>query len=179
MSALNASKTIVDNKIVMHCADVQILHLCMCGCWGTDITTLDSSSSVMGRPSALIIKIWHALWVEPTSLCRRTCLGIPLKQLASQSAPLGDKYLWMLWDLFDWSTSTGRGTSSVCISPGLLFESSSSFCFLRNVRCWQMGQTMLSLMFPSVLMLSSVLTRQSWQNTCPQLRVLSVPERLS
>lgn len=171
VAATNASTVNTDSKTNRHRAVVQILRLLLRWGWTTVITILSASSSAMGRPSALMIKIRDALWLGLITLCRRTRSEIPLKQRAIQLTRRA---------LCSSTSGRGRGTSSVCASSGFLSaasDTSASFCFLMNVRCRQMGQTIVSLIFPSLLMLTSVLTRQSWQNTCPQLSVLSVPDR--
>lgn len=182
VAATNASTVNADSKKNRHRAVVQILRLRLRWGWTTVITTLSASSSAMGRPSALMIKIWEAFWPGLTSLCRRTRSESPLKQRPIQVTPLCKLSPETRRALCNSTRGRARGTSSVCAWSGFLSaasDTSASFCFLMNVKCRQMGQTMVSLMFPSLLMLTSVLTRQSWQNTCPQLRVLSVPNRHS
>lgn len=182
VAATSATRVNADSKKIKHLAVVQILRLLLRWGWTTVITTLSASSSAMGRPSALIIKIWDALWLGVISLCRRTRSEIPLKQRAIQLTPLGKLSLEVRRALWSCPSGRGRGTSNVCGLSGSFSterDTSASFCFLMNVRCLQTGQAIVSLMFPSLLMLTSVLTRQSWQNTCPQLRVLSVPDRHS
>ncbi len=182
VAATSATIVNADSRTNRHREVVQILRLRLRWGWTTVITTLSASSSAMGRPWALIIKIWDALWLGLINLCRRTRSDTHLKQWGIQLTPLGKLSLEARRALWSCPSGRGRGTSSVCASSGPLSaarDTSASFCFLMNVRCRQIGQTIVSLMLPSLLMLTSVLTRQSWQNTCPQLRVLSVPDRHS
>lgn len=165
--------------------------------WGTTdiVSRLTASSSAMGRPWALMMKIWEFLWSGLISDSIRRLLHlseIHLKRLPIQLSPLESDGELLCPDArrVSWwccglpGAGGGTGTFKVCLPP-----SSASFpgergtptscCFLMKVRCRQTGQMMVSLMTPSLLILTKVFTRQSWQKTCPQLRVLSVPERLS
>lgn len=182
VAATSARIVNADSRTNRHRPVVQILRLRLRWGWTAVITTLSASSSTMGRPSALMTKIWDALWLGLISLCRRTRSEIPLKHWEIQLTPPRELPPESLRALCSSTTGRGRGTSRVCALSTVLSAANgtnASFCFLMNVRCRQMGQTIVSLMFPSVLMLTSVLTRQSWQNTWPQLKVLSAPDRHS
>lgn len=180
ITKLTTSKVNAPSKTAVRPVTTQYVHLCLCRGWTT--TMMGSSTSVTGRCSIIITKTWDSLQVRLMGFFRQTGEEILLRQVTIQSSALCDKHLKKRWDLFCLDAGPGRGTSNICSSPRFLFwpeECSSSLGFLIKVACWQMGQMMLSLRFPSVLMLSSVLTRQSWQNTCWQLRVRSWPDRLS
>lgn len=180
MTKLAASKVNATSKMALSPFTSQHVHLGLCTGWTT--TMMGSSTSVTGRRSIIITKSWEPLQAWPVGVFRRTGVEIHLKQVATQFSALCDKHLEKQKNLCCLEAAPGRGTSSICSWLRFLSwldERSSSLCFLMKVACWQMGQTMLSLRFPSVLMLSSVLTRQSWQNTCWQLRVRSRPARLS
>lgn len=185
VAATNASIVNAESKHIKQRAVVQILRLRLRWGWTRVITILILSSSTMGRPSALMIKIWEALWLGLTSLWRFALAEIPLKQRAIQFSPLGKLFIdavCALWRCPRSPSGMGTGTSSVCCSSrffSVASETTTSFCFLMNVRCRQMGQMMVSLIIPSLLTLTRVLTKQSWQNTCPQLKILSVPDRHS
>lgn len=180
VAATSARAVKIDSKKSKHRAVVHTLRLRLFGCT-TVMTTLSASSSTIGRPSELMMKICDALWVGQTSLCLRSRSDIHLKLWEIQFKPLGKvspgaAALWCC------PTGMGTGTSKICAastSLSALRGNSASFCFRMNVRCLQIGQTIVSLMFPLVLTLTRVLTRQSWQKTCPQLSVLSVPDKLS
>lgn len=179
VAAISARTVNADSKTRRHLEVVHNLLLRLRCAWTTVITTSSASSSAIGRPSALMTKICDALLLGLISLCRRSRPEIPLKQWDIQLPTLGE--LLPVERCASWSSS-GRGTSRVWAPSWFLpaaKDTSASFCFLMNVRCLQMGQTIDSLMFPSRLKVTRVLTRQSWQNTCPQLRVLSVPDRHS
>ena len=182
VAATSARMVKADSKSSRHRAVVQILRLLL-RCGGTTvITTLSASSSAMGRPSALMMKIWDALWLGLINLWRRTRSETPLRQRDIQFTPPAEPSPEARRASCRCPGGSGSGTSSVCAWRGALSAArltSASFCFLMNVRCLQMGQAIVSLMFPSLVMLTSVLTRQSWQNTCPQLRVLSAPDSSS
>lgn len=180
VAATSARAVKTESKKSRHRAVVQTLRLRLFGCT-TVMTTLSASSSTMGRPSALMMKIWDALWVGQTSLCLRSRSDVHLMTWDSQFKPHGKvspgaAALWCC------PAGMGTGTSNICaastsLSP--LRDTRASFCFRINVRCLQMGQTIVSRMFPEALKLTRVLTRQSWQKTCPQLSVLSAPDKLS
>lgn len=180
MAKLTISKVNAPSKTAECPVTSQYVHPCLCRGWTT--TTMGSSTSVTGGRSIIITKSWDPLQARPMGFFRQNGEEILLRQVTIQSSVLCDKHLEKRWDLSCLDAGPRRGTSSICSSPRFLSwpdECSSSFGFLIKVACWQMGQIMLSLRFPSVLMLSSVLTRQSWQNTCWQLRVRSRPDRLS
>lgn len=183
VAATSASMVNIASRKKRHRVVVQILRLRLR--WGGTavITILSASSSAMGLPSALMMKIWDALWLGLINRCRRSRSQILLKQwkkhLTARCCWSGETRC------ASWSRGRvrGRGTSRVCAS---LFPPESptkdtnvSFCFLTKVRCRHMGHTIVSLMIPSLLMQTSVFTRQSWQNTWPQHRVLSVSNRHS
>lgn len=182
VAATSASIVNADSRTIRHCAVVQILRLRRRWGWTAVITTLIASSSTMGRPSALMMKIWDVLWLGLIILCRRARSETPLKHREIQLTLLGKLSVAELRALWSCPSGRGRGTSRVCPSSESLSAvgiTDTSCCLLMNVWCRQIGQTIVYLMFPSLLTLTNVLTRQSWQNTCPQLRVLSVPDRHS
>lgn len=179
VAATSATAAKTNSKKRRHQVVVHTLRLRLFGCT-TDMTTLSASSSSMGRPSVLIIKICNVLWLGHTSLCLRIRSDIHLQMWAIPFKPVGKVFV--AAGLWCWPPGRGTGTSNVCpasTSLSAVRAKSAAFCFRINVRCLQIGHTIVPLMFPLLITLTRVLTRQSWQKMCPQLKVLSVPDRLS
>lgn len=137
------------------------------------------SSSFIGRPSSLMMKTSDVFFLGRNKPCELNLSDTTLKNRVIQPKRPVVKGKFVDRLLTGWAPS--KGTSKVfCICAPRWLVTTRSFCFAIKVRCLQMGQIILSrVMTPSLLMLTNVRTRQSWQNVWEQLRVLAEPERHS
>lgn len=139
------------------------------------------SSSFIGRPSSLMMKISDGFFLCRNQPCELNLSDNSLKYRVIQPTRPVDLFKGEFVDRLLTGCTPSKGTSKVfCVCAPRWLVTTTSFCLVIKVKCLQMGQIILSrVMTPSLLMLTKVRTRQSWQNVWEQLRVLAVPVRLS